>query len=238
MTSKEKRIISITLASWGVIMIGSGLVMTANIKEPIINTKYTTNVYVEKVSQSKTNEIILKDITIEINNPISVNIKDYLENVENIEDGILKALKLDTSMVNINEAGTYNYTISFKKKKYNGTITVKEKELPKVDIQLKNIRQEKNTAISTNLSTYISNTLTDEVKNHIVLDLSKVVNTQSGIYQYTVTYNGNLYTATIEIYEPQPIIKTPNSQNNDDKKEDSEEKTEENEETKSEETNQ
>lgn len=211
MTNKEKNILSISLATWGIIMIGSGLIMNSNIKDPIVNKKYTLNVNTQQVTQMKTNELKLKEITIEVNNPISVNVKDYLENIQYIDESVIKALKLDTSMVNINEAGSYTYTITFKKKKYNGTIIVKEKELPKVEIVLKNIRHEKNTPISTELSTYISNTLTEEVKKHIILDLSKVVNTQTGIYQYTVTYNGNLYTGKIEIYEPQTTIITPNT---------------------------
>ena len=211
MTNKEKNILSISLATWGIIMIGSGLIMNSNIKDPIVNKKYTLNVNTQQVTQMKTNELKLKEITIEVNNPISVNVKDYLENIQYIDESVIKALKLDTSMVNINEAGSYTYTITFKKKKYNGTIIVKEKELPKVEIVLKNIRHEKNTPISTELTTYISNTLTEEVKKHIILDLSKVVNTQTGIYQYTVTYNGNLYTGKIEIYEPQTTIITPNT---------------------------
>lgn len=215
MNKKEKNIISITLAVWGIIMIGSGLIMNANVKEPIVNKKYTLDVNTQQTVQAKTNELKLKEITIEVNNPISVNVKDYLEDIETIDNSVIKALKLDTSMVNINEAGAYTYTITFKKKKYNGTIIVKEKELPKVEMTLKNIRQEKNSPISTELTTYISNILTDEIKKHIVLDLSKVVNTQPGIYQYTVTYNGNVYTGKIEIYEPQPTIITPNSNKND-----------------------
>lgn len=211
MTNKEKNILSISLATWGIIMIGSGLIMNSNIKDPIVNKKYTLNVNTQQVTQMKTNELKLKEITIEVNNPISVNVKDYLENIQYIDESVIKALKLDTSMVNINEAGSYTYTITFKKKKYNGTIIVKEKELPKVEIVLKNIRHEKNTPISTELTTYISNTLTEEVKKHIILDLSKIVNTQTGIYQYTVTYNGNLYTGKIEIYEPQTTIITPNT---------------------------
>lgn len=221
MNKKEKNIISITLAVWGIIMLGSGLIMNANVKDPIVNKKYTLDVNTQQATQTKTNELKLKDITIEINNPISVNVKDYLSDIQNIDDSIIKALKLDTSMVNINEAGTYTYTITFKKKKYNGTIIVKEKELPKVEITLKNIRQEKNTPISTELTTYISTPLTDEISQHIILDLSKVINTQPGIYQYTVTYNGNLYTGKIEIYEPQATIITPNTNNDNSNKENS-----------------
>ena len=224
-TDKEKRLISITLAIWGILLITSGLIMSSA-NTIVVKKKYDLNITQKKVSEVKTNEIKVKDITIEISTPLSVDVKDYLENIESLDNSIIKALKLDTSMININQAGTYTYTVSFKKKKYNGNIIVKEKELPKVDIILKNVRQEKDTAISTDLSTYISNALTNEVKNHIILDLSKVVNTQAGIYQYTVTYNGNLYTGTVEIYEPQLTIKTPNTtQAEENKTEDSQEST-------------
>ena len=86
--------------------------------------RYTLNVEEKRISQAqaKTNEIKLKDIEIEINNPISMNIEDYLENINNIEMSVLKLLKLDTSLVNITQAGTYQYTITYNKKKYIGVI--------------------------------------------------------------------------------------------------------------------
>ena len=149
---------------------------------------------------------------LEINNPLSLNIKDYLENSEEINESILKALKLDTSMININQAGTYNYTVAYKKKKYNGIFIIKEKELPKVEITLKNLSLEKGAALSTNVTTYISNELTDEVKNNIIINLKDVNTTQPGEYQYTVTYDNRLYTGKIWIYEKQTTIITPNTQ--------------------------
>ena len=121
-------------------------------------------------------------------------------------------------MVNINEAGTYTYTITYKKKKYNGRFTIKEKQLPKVAITLKNLKLEKGAALSTNLSTYIVENLSEEVKKHITLDLTAVNTAQPAIYQYTITYDGKLYTATIEIYEPHTTVLTPN-QNQEDSKE-------------------
>ena len=123
LNSKEMRVLSIIVAGWGIAFTSSGFVMHSNDK-PIIKTKYSLHVETKKIAetQAKTNEIKLKDIEIEINNPISVNIKDYLEDVENISDDILSILKLDTSLVNINEAGTYQYTITYKKKKYIGNV--------------------------------------------------------------------------------------------------------------------
>lgn len=219
MTSKQKRIISITLASWGIILIGSGLIMDSSIK-PIINTTYELAISQRKVSEAKTNEIILKDITIEINNPLSVDVKDYLENVEQIDDSTLKSLKLDTSMVKINEAGKYTYTITYKKKKYNGTITVKEKEQQNVDLVLKDIKIETkgslpipNESNNYDYSFYIQNVdkLTIEMRKSIILDLSKVNTTIEGPYNYTITYNGRTYIGNITVYNPRPNVITPNT---------------------------
>lgn len=217
-TEKEKRIICIALASWGILLIGSGLIMNST-NRTIVEKKYTLKVNQKKVAESKTNEIKLKDMSLEINTPLSVDIKDYLENIEELDESTIKALKLDTSMININEAGTYTYTVSFKKKKYNGTFIIKAKKLPSVEITLKNISLVKGEALSTNLSTYIVETLSEEVKKNITLDLSTVNTTQSGNYQYSITYDGKLYTATITIYEPQTTIITPNANQNNQNKE-------------------
>ncbi len=218
MTSKQKRVLSITLAIWGVILIGSGLIMDASVK-PIINTTYDLTISQRKVSEAKTNEIILKDITIEINNPLSVDVKDYLENVDQIDAKTLKSLKLDTSMVKINEAGSYTYTVTYKKKKYNGTVTVKEQE-QKVDLILKDIKIETNSSLpvpnETNnydYSYYIQNTdkLTLEMRQGILLDLSQVNTTAEGTYKYTITFNSRTYIGNITVYKPQPNVITPNT---------------------------
>ncbi len=213
MTSKQTRILSITLASWGIVMIGSGAAMNASIK-PIIETSYSLSVNHIKVNESKTNEIILKEISIEINNPLSVDVKDYLENIDQLDESTLKALKLDTSMVKINEAGTYTYTISFKKKKYNGTVIVKEKALPNIELKLKDIELEIGKALpipseanNYDYSFYIENELTDEMKKNITLDISKVNTSEKNVYPFTITYNGTIYQGKITIYVPLP--KTP-----------------------------
>lgn len=211
LSKKESRILSMTIACCGLLMIGSGLTMTTSGERVTIKKTYTLDVTETKVAQAQTNEIKLKDIELEINNPLSLNVKDYIENVDQIEPSVLKALKLDTSMVNINQAGTYNYIISYKKKKYNGVFVIKEKELPKVEITLKNLSLEKGSALSTNISTYIVEELEDEVKNNIVINLKDVNTTQPGEYQYTVTYDNKLYTGKIWIYEKQTTIITPNT---------------------------
>ena len=210
--NKKLRIISLTLACWGLLLIGSGIAMTKH-ETTVVQRTYSLSVHQSKVAESKTNEIKLKDMESEINNPISVNIKDYLENSDKIEQNIINALKLDTSKVNIREAGTYTYTVTYKKKKYNGTFTIKQKELPKLALTLKALKIKKGSQLETSLNTYINQTLTEEIANNITLDLSSVKTDVVGSYQYSVTYNNQLYTSTIEVYEPQtsPVIITPNS---------------------------
>ena len=69
-TKKESRFLSITIACCGIFLIGSGLVMSANTNDTIVKRNYTVAVTEQKVSHSKTNEIKLKQIELEINNPI------------------------------------------------------------------------------------------------------------------------------------------------------------------------
>ncbi len=209
--TKKLRIISLTLACWGLLLIGSGIAMTKH-ETTVVQRTYSLSVHQSKVAESKTNEIKLKDMESEINNPISVNIRDYLENSEKIEENIINALKLDTSKVNIQEAGSYTYTITYKKKKYNGTFTIKEKELPKLALTLKSLKIKKGSQLETSLNTYINQTLTEEIASNITLDLSSVKTDLVGVYQYSVKYNNQLYTSTIEVYEPQTVIITPNSE--------------------------
>ena len=70
------------------------------------------------------------------------------------------------------------------------------------------------------LSMYIEEELTDEVKNNITIDLSQVRTDQEGIYDYTVTYNGTTYIGKIEVYQPQTKIITPNKTEDEENKND------------------
>jgi negative regulator of genetic competence, sporulation and motility len=146
---------------------------------------------------------------IPLNSECIVLVITKVEDPEELDTSVIKALKLDTSAINASEPGTYTYTIQFKKKKYNGTFTIKEKELPQMQFTLKEISIPKGTALSSDLSTYVVQTLTDEVKNNTTLDLSNVNAAQVGIYQYTVSYNGQTYVSTINVYN-QTVI-TPNT---------------------------
>ena len=207
---KQVRIFSSTLTAFSIIMIGSGLVLNTQ-NQPIVHTKYTVSVEKKKIAeaQAKTDEIKVKDLEIEINNPISVNIKDYLENVDKLKDSTIKNLKLDTSLVNINQAGTYKYTITYGKKKYIGNIVVKEKELPNVTITLKTIKLKTKDSLSSNPRTFIEGEISDDVYNNITLDISKVDTQNQGDYTYYIIYKGVTYQGKIEVRDPGPTIITP-----------------------------
>lgn len=202
LSPKQTKILIGTLSIWGIILIASGTTMKL-LEKPVEKTKTELKVIQKRVATAKSNEIRLKAMELEINQPLSVNVKDYLENVEDIEEKILKELKLDTSMVNINQAGSYTYTITYKKKTYNGIFKIKEKPLPDMALTLKSLNLEVGSALDTDIQAYIVEPLVEEIKANIKLNVTSVNTAQAGNYQYTVTYNGRLYTGTITIYQPQ-----------------------------------
>ncbi len=223
---KELRILAVIIGIWGFVLLGSGITMNYSTKT-VIKTTYSLSVDKKKISESqaKKNEIKLKNITIYVNNPISVNIEDYLENPEQIDQKTLETMTIDTSLVNINQAGTYTYTIKNNKKKYTGTIIVKEKELPDVAFTLKNLEFTIGDSISTNPRAYINETITDEVYNALTLDLSQVISNTEGTYQYYITYKNTTYTAQITIKAPGPKVTGPNNANDKTQKEEDKDQT-------------
>ena len=169
MDNKTKKITISTIAVLGVLCIASGVIMPLVIKgkEPKNVVKF--KIIQKRVAKTKDNEIKLKDMESEINTPISVDIKDYL--VYDLEDKILKQLKLDTSAINVTVAGTYTYTITYKKKTYNGTYVIKEKPLPTIDkLTLKSLKLTKGATLSTDITTYIVETVPEEAKIAMELD--------------------------------------------------------------------
>lgn len=202
LNKKEIKILSMVIAVWGIFLIGSGVIVGNNDKT-ITKVNYKLNVSTQRISeaQAKKNEIIVKNIEVEIDNPISVNIKDYLVDADNISTTMLKKMKLDTSLVNTSQAGTYKYTITYKKKKFQGTVKVKEKELPDINFTLKEISLYVGDAISTDVRTYIKETISDEVYNNIILDLSQVDNSKQNSYKYFITYKNTKYEGTINVRE-------------------------------------
>lgn len=213
--TKELQILAIIISIWSFILIGSGISLNKQNKTTTKKT-YSLSIKKEKIaeSQAKINEIKLKNITITVNNPISVNVEDYLENANQISNDILSKLTLDTSLVNINQVGTYQYTIKYNKKIYTANIIVKEKELPKVDFTLKNIEITLGDSISQNPRNYINETVSDEVNNALTLDLSQVTTNVAGTYQYSITYKNTTYTGYITIKAPGPTIIGPNTATN------------------------
>ena len=201
--SREKRILSITLACWGLFFVTSGLIMNANVKT-IVDTKYTLGIESKKIAeaQAKSNEIKLKDFEIEINTPLSVNIKDYLENVDKISASTIKELKLDTSLVTVNQAGSYQYNVIYKKKIYVGKIVVKEKELPTIKVKEEIEIPKGGTLNGYDKSYYLIEKPTQEVLDNIIIDVSSVDLGNVGTYQFYVKYLDTKYTGNIKVVEP------------------------------------
>lgn len=206
---KHIRIITVTsLSLLGILCISSGI-MYSSLKAKNVDKKVLVIVEQKQVSKETDVDIKLKDLTIEVNTPLSVKIIDYLDSA--VSDEVLANLELDTSSVNVTQPGTYNYTITYKKKIYNGIIIVKEKEVPTNTLQsitLRTLNVNIGTALSTDISNYVIEPLTDEIKSTMFIDLSKVNVNAAGSYQYTITYNNSIYTGTITITETQPTLST------------------------------
>lgn len=207
LNKREIQILSIVIAAWGFFLISSGTIMSQS-KKIEIKKVYSIDVSTKQISkiQAKKNEVVLKDITIEEGQTISTDIKDYLENPDQIADNMLNLLAqgLDTSMVNVNQPGTYTYTISCKKKMYQAKITVKTKELPRITLTLKEKNMPTTGTISRNIRDYIYEDITDEVYNNMILDLTDVIAHQNvpGRYKYSILYNDTTYYGDYIIHEP------------------------------------
>ena len=209
--NKGIKLLIFSLTFSGLLSTTSGIILNSMDIKP---TKNKINVKVEEkqVSRIKTNIPVLKDIEVEVNEPISVDVKEYITNLDDIDTSVLREFKLDTSLVNLTQAGNYTYTISYDNKKYTGNIIVKEKAIQIVNLQIKNIKFKLNEEIPTDPRKYITTELTDEMIEKIKLDTTKVNNKVAGDYQYTITYENQLYTGIVNIYEeqPAPVINTIN----------------------------
>ncbi len=151
----------------------------------------------------------LKEITTEVNIPLSVKIIDYLEG--DVSSEVLAELKLDTSEVNVQQPGEYTYKIYYKKKVFKGKVIVKEKEIKEPEviqqtITLRPITIKLGELIPTDLSVYIIEPLTDEMKINMKLDLSQIDPNRPGEYTYTIWYNGAYYQGQFTIVEDKPIV--------------------------------
>lgn len=220
MNRKVKNLLITSLIFLGIAAISSGIIMPSlSVKgKNIVKLK----VVQKRVASSNTLELILRNITQDVNVPLSTEVKDYIENIGSISDKVLSKLSLNTSLVNIKQAGAYQYTITYDKKVYSGIINIKEPEKKLENITLKNITLLINDPIPTDLNSYIKENIPDSAKDKIVLNTSLVNNKSAGVYQYTVTYEDKSYTGTITVYSPQKATIE------NDEKEDPEEDEEEN----------
>jgi hypothetical protein len=152
-------------------------------------TKNKINVKVveKQVSRIKTNVPVLKELEVEVNEPISVDVKEYIDNLDDIDHSVLRDFKLDTSLVNLTQPGKYTYTISYDGKKYTGNVVVKEKEKKTISLQIKSLKFKLNEEIPTDVKQYVDTELTEEMLKAITLDISKVNNKVAGDYQYTIS---------------------------------------------------
>lgn len=206
--NKDKgiKILTLSLAISGLLSTTSGLILN---KIDVKNTsnKVKVKVIEKQVAKIKSNVPVLKDINVETNQPISVDVKEYISNLDDISNSALRQFKLDTSLVNVTQAGKYAYTISYKNKKYKGNVIVNEKVLPTLNLRLKNLSIKLNSNLPADIKDYIDTTMPEEALQTVKLDISKVNTKIAGDYQYTVTYNKQLYTGTITVYEEQPTQK-------------------------------
>ena len=200
---KGIKVLLLSLTFSGILSTTSGIVLNHMNIKPTKN-KINVKVVEKKVSRIKTNIPVLKDVEVEVNEPISVDVKEYINNLDDIDYNVLRQFRLDTSLVNLTQAGKYTYTITYNDKKYIGNIIVKEKELQTVKLQIKSLKFKLNEEIPTDVKKYVDTQLTDEMIQKIKLDISKVDNKKVGDYQYTITYDNQLYTGVINIYEEQP----------------------------------
>lgn len=218
MTNNLRNFVVGTFSFLGVLCITSGVSMPYLAKATEKSSVTKLSVTQRKVTNAKSNEIKLKDVKIEVNQLLSLNTADYLANPDDIEDSIVRRLKLDTSNVNTNQVGNYSFTITYNKKIYNGTVMVINKPLPQVStMTLNSLSFEVGSNLPVDVSSYIKEQLSDEVKAAIILDTSNVDTNKPGSYLYSVSYNGKLYTNTITIYEPKFGVSTDNSLTNSNK---------------------
>ena len=122
---KHVRIITVTaLSLLGILSIASGI-MYNSLQSNNVEEKVLVIVEQKQVSIENDINIKLKNLTIEVNTPLSVKIIDYLDSA--VSNEVLANLKLVTSNVNVTEPGTYYYTITYKKNKKNNRKSNKQK---------------------------------------------------------------------------------------------------------------
>lgn len=206
--NKGTKILILSLTFSGLLSTTTGIALN-NMKANTSTDKIDIKVVERQVARLKSNIPVLKDMEVEINEPISVDVKDYISNIDEISSNALRAFKIDTSLVNVTQAGKYSYTIQYNGKKYKGSIAVKDKEKEDKIIEtlyIKNFSIKVNEQLPTEISNYLENKVDTLDPALIKLDTSKVDIHVAGEYQYTITYGNMLYTGTIKVYEEQATL--------------------------------
>ena len=210
LNNKNKFMIIGALATWGVIFISSGTTMMMINKPEAVKQIKTIDITQKRISLNNSSKITLKEIEIKTGEQLSMNILDYLVDGDLLDSEIINKLELNISDVNTNQAGVYTYTIKKDKTIYNGQITVVDEEKKLIDtLTLKNLSVPINTILSSDLTVYINELLTDEEKLLITLDITKVNTNVVGTYQYKIIYNNRMYTGNVEVYEPNLPVAPP-----------------------------
>ena len=196
---KNDKLLAISMITFsGMLCLSVGVALPLMPKD-VSNKTVLLNISRNKVEKKKSNEIVLKEMQSEVNQPISVDVRDYVD-TNLLDEAVIKKLKLDTSAVNILQPGNYTYVVKYKNKTLTGIYIIKEKELPKVDnITLKSFDWFVGDTLSTNIDDYITVQLSDEVKANCKLDLSQVNVNAVGPYAYSLSYNGQVYTGVINV---------------------------------------
>lgn len=203
--NKGTKILILSLTFSGLLSTGTGIVLN-NMKVNTSSSKIDVKVIEKQVARLKSNVPVLKDLEVIIDEPISVDVKDYISNIDDISPEVLRLFKLDTSLVNVSQPGKYTYYIQYNNKKYNGSITIKEKEEKKKvnTLHIKNFSIKVNDNLPTDYVSYIEDDINTLDVNEILIDTSKVDIHVAGDYQYTITYGKMMYTGTIKVYQEQP----------------------------------
>ncbi len=202
--NKGTKILILSLTFSGLLSTSTGIVLN-NMKVNTSSSKIDVKVVEKQVARLKSNVPTLKELEVEINEPISVDVKDYISNIDDISSNVLRAFKLDTSLVNVTQPGKYTYYIQYNNKKYKGSLIVKDKEEEKKieTLHVKNFSIKVNEALPTDPLAYLEDKSDTLDINKLIFDTTKVDNHVAGQYQYTVTYGKMLYTGTITVYEEQ-----------------------------------
>ena len=217
---KNDKLLAISMITFsGMLCLSVGVALPLMPKD-VSNKTVLLNISRNKVEKKKSNEIVLKEMQSEVNQPISVDVRDYVD-TNLLDEAVIKKLKLDTSAVNILQPGNYTYVVKYKNKTLTGIYIIKEKELPKVDnITLKSFDWFVGDTLSTNIDDYITVQLSDEVKANCKLDLSQVNVNAVGPYAYSLSYNGQVYTGVINVINrpeqnptPTPTVDPNNTDN-------------------------